>query len=79
MVTTKEPCEVKGCPCIATLGKLCAAHASNATQVPRSKTKPPVTCVRCGDEILQGHWQKRTSEGATHAGYQCEPKHQQKQ
>ena len=60
------------CPCLATVGDYCTAHASTATKVGNKQN--PVMCVRCGKEIKSGHFQKHTREGMVHAGYTCEPK-----
>jgi hypothetical protein len=75
-VAVKAPCDISGCPALATVGRLCAAHASTATRVPIGKNKPTVYCSRCGDEIRQNHFQKRDAKGSgfVHASYVCDEK-----
>lgn len=66
------------CPCVATHGDLCAAHASTATRVPYSKTTPPPICARCGRPIKPGTFQKSVGAGRVeHGGYVCTPKEAQ--
>lgn len=67
-------CSAKNCPCLATHGNECAAHASIATWLPVNKLLPPVFCARCGDEIKQGSFVKPAFGGKVHAGYVCEKK-----
>lgn len=69
------PCAEKNCPALATVGTLCAAHASKADRVPHKKNQPVVKCARCGNEIKQGDWRKPTWLGDyVHGGYVCEEK-----